>query len=115
MDADGLDSIPWDESTGKKVREKKEPYGSKAFVQKEAFERYEVRWANMDPARGAEMAKHRPVVIISMDELNKRLQTATICPLTSRLHPAWRCRLPIQCVGRPAEIAVDQIRTIGAR
>jgi len=44
--------------------------------------------------------------------LNARLQTVTVCPITSRLHPAWRCRLPVRCVGRPAEIAVDQIRTV---
>ena len=58
------------------------------------------------------MAKTRPVVIVSLDELNVRLQTVTICPITSRLHPAWRCRLPILCVGRPTEIAVERIRTV---
>ena len=62
--------------------------------------------------RGAEMAKTSPVVIVSLDELNARLQTVTMCPVTSRLHPAWRCRLRVQCGGRPAEIAVDQIRTV---
>jgi mRNA interferase MazF len=58
------------------------------------------------------MAKTRPVVIVSLDELNARLQTVTVCPITSRLHPAWRCRLPVRCEGRPAEIAVDQIRAV---
>ena len=58
------------------------------------------------------MAKTRPVVIVSLDELNRRLQTVTVCPITSELHPAWRSRLPVRCAGRPAEIAVDQIRTI---
>jgi mRNA interferase MazF len=52
------------------------------------------------------------VVIVSLDDLNTRLQTVTVCPITSQLHPAWRCRLPIECASRPAEIAVDQIRTI---
>ena len=58
------------------------------------------------------MAKTRPVVIISLDELNARLKTVTICPITSQLHPAWRSRLPVSCAGRAAEVAVDQIRTI---
>lgn len=58
------------------------------------------------------MAKTRPVVIVSLDELNERLQTVVVCPLTSQLHPAWRCRLPAKCGKQPAEIAVDQIRTI---
>ncbi len=58
------------------------------------------------------MSKSRPVVIVSLDELNARLQTVTVCPLTTRIHPAWKSRLQVGCAGRPAEIAVDQIRTI---
>lgn len=76
------------------------------------MKRYEIRWATLDPARGSEMAKTRPVVIVSLDELNLHLQTITICPLTSQLHPAWRSRLAVRCPGQTAEIAVDQIRTI---
>jgi mRNA interferase MazF len=111
-DADGLDSVPWEASKRGMVGEKRPSYGSKSRSRKEAVKRYEVRWVDLDPSRGAEMAKTRPVVIVSLDELNARLQTVTICPITSQLHPAWRCRLPVQCVGRPAEIAVDQIRTV---
>ena len=110
--ADGLDSAPWEASKGGMVGEKRAPYGSKSRSRKEAVMRYEVRWAVLDPSRAAEMAKARPVVITSLDALNARLQTATICPITSQLHPAWRCRLPVHCVSRPAEIAIDQIRTV---
>jgi mRNA interferase MazF len=74
--------------------------------------RYEIRWASLDPAQGAEMAKKRPVVIVSLDELNAKLQTITICPLTSQLHPSWRSRLQVRCGRQEAEIAVDQIRMI---
>ena len=76
------------------------------------MKRYEVRWASLEPVRGAEMAKTRPVVIISLDVLNERLDTVTVCPLTSTLHPGWRTRLPVRIAKRDAEIAVDQIRTI---
>ena len=58
------------------------------------------------------MAKTRPVVIVSLDVLNERLQTVTVCPLTTQLHPGWRTRLPVRVGRRDAEIAVDQIRTI---
>jgi mRNA interferase MazF len=74
--------------------------------------RYEVRWASLDPGQGAEMAKTRPAVIVSLDALNQRLQTVTICPLTTQLHPAWRTRLGCRVGSQHAEIAVDQIRTI---
>ena len=76
------------------------------------MKRYEIRWASLDPARGAEMAKTRPVVIVSLDALNDRLQTVTVCPLTTHLHPTWRTRLGVKIARRDAEIAVDQIRSI---
>jgi mRNA interferase MazF len=99
-DGDGLDSVPWEASK------------TKSRPRNEAVKRYEVRWVDLDPSPGAEMAKTRPVVIVSLDELNALLQTVTVCPITSQLHPAWRCRLPVRCDGRPAEIAVDQIRAV---
>jgi len=61
--------------------------------------------------RGAEMAKTRPVVIVSLDALNERLQTVTIRPLTTQRHPARRSRVACKAGTPEAEIAVDQIRT----
>jgi mRNA interferase MazF len=52
------------------------------------------------------------VVIVSLDALNAVLQTVTVCPLTSQLHPTWRSRIGVQVAGKRAEIAVDQIRTV---
>jgi len=74
--------------------------------------RYEIRWTSLDPSRGAEMAKTRPAVIVSLDVLNRVLPTVTVCPLTTQLHPGWRSRLQVRCGGLPAEVAVDQIRTV---
>ncbi len=76
------------------------------------MKRYEIRWASLDPVKGSEMAKTRPVVVVSLDILNDHLQTVTVCPLTSQIHPSWRSRLQVKLGGRTAEIAVDQIRTI---
>ena len=75
-------------------------------------ERYGIYLAALDPAVGRETAKTRPVVVVSLDVLNRVLDTVVICPLTTKLHPGWRSRLPVRCAGKPAEIAVDQIRTI---
>jgi mRNA interferase MazF len=76
------------------------------------FERFSVYRADLNPTRGSEINKVRPVVIVSRDELNQALETVVVCPLTTRLHPRWRTRLQVVCQGRKAEIAVDQIRTI---
>ncbi len=76
------------------------------------MKRYDIFWAELDPPRGSEIAKTRPVVVVSLDVLNAVLTTVTVCPLTSQLHPGWRSRIQIECAGKPAEIAADQIRTI---
>ena len=112
VDTDGLDAIPWEMPKGSRVGEKKSKYGIKPRSLQAAIKGYELRWAVLDPSQGAEMAKTRPVVIVSLDELNAQLQTVTVCPMTSQLHPVWRSRLPVRCGGRAVEIAVDLIRTI---
>lgn len=76
------------------------------------MKRYDIFWAELDPARGSEIAKTRPVVVVSLDILNEVLATVTVCPLTNQLHLGWRSRVQIKCAGKPAEVAVDQIRTI---
>lgn len=78
----------------------------------DAIERYGIYLANLDPTRGREIAKTRPVVVVSLDAMNRHLDTVVACPLTTRRHPSWRSRIPCACAGRRAEIAVDQIRTI---
>ena len=79
---------------------------------KAPVERYRIYLADLDPTRGSEIAKTRPVVVVSRDEMNRHLDTVVVCPLTTKLHRRWRGRVQVMCAGRPAEIAVDQIRTI---
>ena len=74
--------------------------------------RYEIYFADLNPTLGSEISKIRPVVIISDDAMNKYLETVVVCPITSKTHPTWRTRLQIDCAGKQAEVAVDQIRTI---
>jgi mRNA interferase MazF len=76
------------------------------------FDRYGLYRADLNPTRGSGIAKIRPVVVVSRDELNAVLETVVICPLTTKLRPNWRCRLRVRCQGKPADVAVDQIRTV---
>jgi mRNA interferase MazF len=77
-----------------------------------SIDRYGIYLADLEPIRGGEMAKTRPVVVVSPDAMNRYLETIVVCPLTTQLHPRWRARIQCQCAGRKAEIAVDQIRAI---
>jgi mRNA interferase MazF len=80
-----------------------------------AFNRYDIYWVKLDPARGSEIRKTRPGVIVSLDPLNRALETVVVCPLTSQLHPDWRSRIGISVGGKRAEIAADQIRAVSKR
>lgn len=75
-------------------------------------ERYTIYVADLDPTQGSEIAKTRPVVVVSRDAMNRYLDTVVVCPLTTKRHPRWRSRIQVTCARRKAEIAVDQIRTI---
>ncbi len=76
------------------------------------IERYGIYFADLNPTLGSEINKIRPVVIISQEEMNKYSDTIVVCPLTTKIHKKWRSRIQFVCKGKPAEIAVDQIRTI---
>lgn len=75
-------------------------------------ERYGIYLADLNPTRGSEIAKTRPVAVVSPEAMNRHLDTVVVCPLTSKLHPRWRSRIQAVCAGRKAEVAVDQIRAI---
>jgi mRNA interferase MazF len=76
------------------------------------FERFSIYRADLNPARGSEMAKVRTVVIVSLNELNAALETVVVCPLTTKLRPTWRCRMQVKCQGKSADVAIDQIRSM---
>ena len=63
-------------------------------------ERYGIYLPALDPTVGREIAKTRPVVVVSLDVLNRVLDTVVVCPLTTKLHPGWRSRLPVRCAGK---------------
>ena len=74
--------------------------------------RFDVVVVGLDPVIGSELAKTRPAVVVSAEEMNAALETVVVCPLTTKLHPRWRSRVQVSLRGKRAEITVDQIRTV---
>ena len=74
--------------------------------------RFDVVVVGLDPVIGSELAKTRPAVAVSAEEMNAALETVVVCPLTTKLHPRWRSRVQVSLRGKRAEITVDQIRTV---
>lgn len=76
--------------------------------------RGEVWLATLDPARGSEIRKTRPCLVISPPEMNAHLRTAIVAPLTRGSQPA-PFRIPIRFGGKSGLILLDQIRTLDQR
>jgi mRNA interferase MazF len=66
---------------------------------------------SLEPARGEEIRKTRPCVVISPDELNAYLHTYIVAPLTTGSHQ-YPFRISCRFQGRAGHIVLDQIRTI---
>jgi mRNA interferase MazF len=73
--------------------------------------RFEVWLTRLDPTEGSEMRKTRPSVIISPDEMNARLHTVVVAPLTSGGFAA-PFRVPCQFAGVNGQIALDHLRSL---
>ncbi|WP_448222462.1 type II toxin-antitoxin system PemK/MazF family toxin [Gordonia iterans] len=52
--------------------------------------RGEVFWADLNPARGSEQAGRRPVLVISTDSFNRRMNVVVTVALTTSVRPAVR-------------------------
>lgn len=79
-----------------------------------AVNRYDVFWVSLDPTIGAEIKKTSPCLIISPNEMNRRLLTVIIAPLTTKpKHYAFRPLLRVD--GKECEAALDQLRCIDQR
>ncbi len=73
--------------------------------------RFEVWWARLDPATGAEMRKTRPCVVVSREAMNARLHTVIVAPLTRAGFPA-PFRVACRIAGKDGQIALDQLRVV---
>lgn len=76
---------------------------------------YDIWLADLNPGRGTEPGKTRPVVIIQTDLLNTHHLSTIICPITSNVQPEMellRVHLRKNQLDKPSDILVDQIRAI---
>ncbi len=81
------------------------------MVKAEDVRRGDVFLVSLDPARGSEIQKTRPCVVVSPDELNSYLRTFIVAPLTTGGH-SYPFRIPCRFEGRAGYIVLDQIRTV---
>ena len=73
--------------------------------------RFEIWLVTLDPAVGSEMRKPRPAVVVSPDEMNARLNTVLVAPLT-KLGFTAPFRVPCEFAGVSGQIALDHVRSV---
>lgn len=74
--------------------------------------RGDVFWVALDPARGTEIRKTRPAVIVSNDSCNRFGSRVVVLPLTSHVESLYPGEVLIRVKGRPARALGDQIRSL---
>ncbi|HWK59623.1 MAG TPA: type II toxin-antitoxin system PemK/MazF family toxin [Parapedobacter sp.] len=76
---------------------------------------YDIWLADLNPTRGTEPGKTRPVVVIQTDMLNSVHLSTIICPITTNVQPdieVLRVHLKEGQLDRQSDVLVDQIRAI---
>lgn len=74
--------------------------------------RGEVWWVDLSGARGAEVQKTRPAVIVSADEINARRHTVVVVPLSTGPSPRPPLNVPTPSAGAKSIAKCDQIRAV---
>lgn len=73
--------------------------------------RGDVYLIQLDPARGSEIRKTRPCVVVSPDELNAHLRTLIVAPMTTGGHP-YPFRVGCRFQQKAGHVVLDQLRTV---
>lgn len=77
--------------------------------------RGEIRWADLNPARGHEQTGQRPVLVLSQDVFNERSGTVIAVALTSQPQRAGfplTLELTSKRLPKPSWVKISQIRTL---
>ena len=79
------------------------------------IKQFEIWLADLNPSRGTELGKTRPVVVVQSDLLNEVHLSTLICPITTNIKPEieiLRVHLNKTQLDKLSDVLVDQIRAI---
>ena len=79
------------------------------------IKQFDIWLANLNPSKGTEAGKTRPVVIVQTDLLNAVHLSTLICPVTTNVQPQLeylRVHLTKGQLDELSDVLVDQVRAI---
>jgi mRNA interferase MazF len=82
------------------------------------IKQFDIWLADLNPARGTETGKTRPVVIVQTDLLNNEHPSTIVCPVTTNIQPnieLLRVHLKKGQLDKQSDVLVDQVRAIDNR
>ena len=82
------------------------------------IKQYDIWLANLNPGKGTEVGKVRPVVIVQSDLLNNLHGSTLVCPITSQVNPELkilRVHIGKRYLEKESDVLVDQLRAIDNR
>jgi len=74
-------------------------------------QRFDVWLVNLDPTIGSEIRKTRPALVVSPVEMNLRINTVIIAPMTTKGRD-YPTRVPCTFQGKSGRVVLDQLRTV---
>ncbi len=82
------------------------------------IKQFDIWLANLNPSKGTEPGKTRPVVVIQTNLLNEFHPSTIICPIITKVNSEielLRVHLKKSQLHKPSDILVEQIRSIDNR
>jgi mRNA interferase MazF len=79
---------------------------------------FDIWLANLNPGKGTELGKVRPVVVVQSDLLNNIHGSTLVCPITSQVNREMkilRVHIGRRYLEKESDVLVDQLRAIDNR
>jgi mRNA interferase MazF len=77
--------------------------------------RGEIWWVNLDPARGSEIRKTRPAIVVTANALNRARRTVVVVPLSTGPQPRPPIIVSTPSAGPNSVAVCDQVRAVDKR
>jgi mRNA interferase MazF len=84
-----------------------------AVPEKSAIKRGAMYWVELDPTRGAEIAKTRPCFVLSASSINQYRKTVVVIPLTTTATaPSPPLLIAVPSAGANSKARIEHIRAV---